>query len=239
MFNGLAMRAQYIFSQHTLIAIIVLQIQFYSFEANIQHQQQDSSMQYNHSQFLQEALSRYGLITTASLKLFKEHATISELPKNCTVFAENKQNNSEYIVLNGILHRFIANENGDDTTIGFYQTATVVTPHFSRTINSKNLFTLQTLTSAIVAEISVTTLDTLRMSIPEFREFGQRVLEAELSANVLNDVMYRSMNAKDKLLQIRKTFPNIENLIPHTAIASYLGITNVSFSRLRNELSRQ
>ena len=28
----------------------------------------------------------------------------------------------------------------------------------------------------------------------------------------------------------------VENLIPHTSISTYLGITNISLSRLRNEL---
>ena len=82
-------------------------------------------------------------------------------------------------------------------------------------------------------------LDKLRTEYAEFREFGQRVLETELSRTFFNEVIYRSYNAKERLLAMREQYPNLENLVPHNVIASYLGITNVSFSRLRNELSKK
>jgi hypothetical protein len=42
--------------------------------------------------------------------------------------------------------------------------------------------------------------------------------------------------AKEKLLNFREKFPILENLIPHTAIASYRRKTNISLSRLRRDL---
>lgn len=98
---------------------------------------------------------------------------------------------------------------------------------------------MQTLTYAVIAEIPVKELDILRQNNKEFRDFGQRILEAELSQTYFNEVVFRSFSAKERLLTLRKQFPNLENLVPHNIIASYLGITNVSFSRLRNEMMRK
>lgn len=78
-----------------------------------------------------------------------------------------------------------------------------------------------------------------RKTNQEFRNFGQRVLESELSKNLFQEITFRSFNAKDRLIQLRKDYPNLENLIPHTIISSFLGITNVSFSRLRSEFAKQ
>ena len=82
-------------------------------------------------------------------------------------------------------------------------------------------------------------LDALRAAHQEFRNFGQRVVERELSMAMLLEVALRSYSARERLLALRKQYPNLENLIPHHIIASYLGITHVSFSRLRSELSRE
>jgi CRP-like cAMP-binding protein len=130
------------------------------------------------------------------------------------------------------------NDNGENVTTGFYIANIAVTPHSARTINGKSIFTLQALTQAKIAEIPVKVLNLLRFTNEEYRAFGQNVLEAEISNILSNDIAYRSLNAKDRLIMLRKMYPNIENLVPHNIIASYLGITNVSFSRLRSEFAK-
>lgn len=160
------------------------------------------------------------------------------LQKNDIVFTESKKNNSEYLLLSGVIHRYNISDKGDIVTTGFYITGSVITPHFARTNKGKNIFSLQALTEAVLVEIPVKELDYLRNTNEEFHAFGQRIIEAEIADNFYNEVVFRSYSAKERLLALRKKFPNIENLVPHHTIASYIGITNVSLSRLRNELSR-
>ena len=69
----------------------------------------------------------------------------------------------------------------------------------------------------------------------EIRDFGNAVLSNELMAKVEKEVALASLKAKDRLVLLRKKYPNIENLIPHSDIASYLGITTISLSRLRTQ----
>jgi CRP-like cAMP-binding protein len=109
----------------------------------------------------------------------------------------------------------------------------VITPHFARTNNGKSIFSLETLTDVALAEIPVADLDRLRYTNHEFNLFGQRIIEAAFAQTIYNETVFRSFNAKERLLTLRKQFPNLENLIPHHIIASYLGITNISLSRLR------
>ena len=155
------------------------------------------------------------------------------------IFVEGKKNDLEYLIVSGVLHRYNFSEKGDLVTTGFYMPNSVVAPHFARMNKGKSIFSLQTLTYAVIAEIPVKELDILRQNNKEFRDFGQRILEAELSQTYFNEVVFRSFSAKERLLTLRKQFPNLENLVPHNIIASYLGITNVSFSRLRNEMMRK
>lgn len=183
-------------------------------------------------------LHNFGLQSSNTQNLLIENSTLKVFKKNENIFLENNINEFEYFLIEGVLHRYNLNELGENITTGLYLANDVITPHFARTVNSKSLFSLQTLTSARVIEIAVKELDRLRLSNNEFRLFGQKVLEKELSKNLFDDIVFRSLNAKDRLLTLRKTFPNIENLIPHSIIASFLGITNVSFSRLRNDLAK-
>ena len=61
------------------------------------------------------------------------------------------------------------------------------------------------------------------------------VLRIELMAKAQKEIALASLKGKDQLLLLRKIYLNIENLVPHSEIASYLGITTISLSRLRTQ----
>ena len=69
----------------------------------------------------------------------------------------------------------------------------------------------------------------------EIRDFGNSVLRIELMAKVQKEIALASLKGKDRLLLLRKNYPNIENFVRHSDIASYLGITTISISRLRTQ----
>lgn len=186
---------------------------------------------------IHRALTTFGLQSAQAQNLFLDSCVIKSYNKNDIIFNEGKINNNECFLIEGVLHRFNVNENGESVTTGFYLENTVITPHFARTIKNKSLFSLQALTETIIAEIPVSIFDNFRFTNKEFELFGMKIIEEELSKNIVTDIAYRSSNAKERLYLLRKKYPNLENLIPHNIIASYLGITNVSFSRLRRELA--
>jgi len=188
---------------------------------------------------LDDILNHFGITSTVSKQMFKDKSSIKELPKNSDIFVEHRKNDFEYLLISGVAQRYNISEKGENVTTGFYMANSVITPHFARTQNGDSIFSLQTLTEAVIAEIPVKDLDNLRLSNKEFHEFGQKIIEAELALKFYNEVVFRSYSAKERLLALRKQYPNLENSIPFTIIASYLGITNVSFSRLRSELTRR
>ena len=187
---------------------------------------------------LNEILNHFGVSSPASKKLFEDKSVIKELPKNKNIFVEQKINEFEYFLISGVTHRYNISDKGEIVTTGFYMGKSIITPHFARTNKGKSIFSLQSLTDIMVAEIPVIELNNLRNSNREFQEFGQKTIEVELAKTFYNEVIFRSYSAKERLFELRKQYPNLENLIPHTIIASYLGITNVSFSRLRRELTK-
>lgn len=191
------------------------------------------------SELLAGIIAKYRVLTATSLKLMLESATAREIVKDEFVIREQKLNACEYFLLDGILQTTIINEEGEDITTGFCSSGMVLTPHFARTIKGKSIFNLQALTPVVLAEMPVAVLDSLRYSFSDIKEFGLKVVEQELLKSIHHDIGFRAMSAKQRLLAFRHNYPSLENLIPHTLIASYLGVTPVSFSRLRNELARQ
>jgi CRP-like cAMP-binding protein len=70
----------------------------------------------------------------------------------------------------------------------------------------------------------------------DIREFGNMLLQNELLAKVEKEIALASLNGRERLILFREKYHFLENLISHVDIASYLGITNISLSRLRRGL---
>lgn len=162
-----------------------------------------------------------------------------DLARNELLSKAGTADTHEYFILEGVLHSWVLGHEGDPLTSAFHVGGTVITPHFARTRAGRSLFTIEALTPARVATIPVTEFDRLRSGIKDIQVFGMRVVERELLENIQRSTSFRERSAAHRLLALRQEFPGLENRVPHGAIASFLGITTVSFSRLRGELARQ
>lgn len=188
---------------------------------------------------LKKILNSYHELSESSFALILQNCEIKSHPADVYISCEHKSDSSEYFLLEGILHSCHYAESGENITTGFYLPGTVITPHFARTIMGKSIFSLKFLTEGVLCSFPVRVLDELRSRIEDIRIFGKKVVEQELTRSVRQNLSFRTESAKERLINLRMEYPNLENMVPHTSIASFLGITPVSFSRLRNTLSKE
>ncbi|MGJ1283571.1 Crp/Fnr family transcriptional regulator [Sphingobacterium spiritivorum] len=187
---------------------------------------------------LEHLLNKHGIKSSLSKQMFYEKCKIRTLVKGSAVFFEGKVNNSEYVLLSGILHRYNSCEKENVVTTGFYIPKALITPHFLRTKNNKSIFGLHAVTDVVIAEISLKEYKRLRKLFKEFEAFERHYIQEEILHISHNKVFLRCYDAKERLLFFRRQFPDLEDSIPHSLIASYLGITHVSLSRLRGEIAK-
>ena len=190
-------------------------------------------------QVLTRILNAYAPVGQGAVDLVFSSGSIETIKRNEVIFHEKRFNAFEYFQLEGVSHRF--NVDGDLQTIttGIYQNEIVITPHFTRTANGHSIFSLQALTDCIYLKVPAGTFRDISEQNQQIRMFGRAVVEQEFIKSLNFEILFRSFKAKDRLLYFRSTYPLLENIIPHTVISSFLGITPVSFSRLRNEMAKK
>ncbi|MBI3004590.1 MAG: Crp/Fnr family transcriptional regulator [Ignavibacteriales bacterium] len=81
--------------------------------------------------------------------------------------------------------------------------------------------------------------DGMFASVPKMERFFRLLLEANHVAihRRINESL--SVSAEERYLRFLKTYPALAEQIPQSQIASYLGITPQSLSRIRKELSQK
>ncbi len=188
---------------------------------------------------LSRMLNVYAPVGQEAVQLILDQGSIDEYQKNQIIFHEKRYNAFEYFQLEGVSHRYNTDEDKQIVTTGIYQNEIVITPHFVRTPDGQSIFSLQALTDCTYLKVPAGTFRELSDQHHQIRMFGRAVIEKEYIRTLSFEMLFRSYPAKDRLLYFRENYPSLENQIPHTIIASFLGITPVSFSRLRNELTKK
>ncbi|WP_158799664.1 Crp/Fnr family transcriptional regulator [Pedobacter sp. L105] len=161
------------------------------------------------------------------------------IPKNQLHLEEDKICNEYLFLEKGYMRAFAHDTEGSEVTTNFCsqgQMVFEVNSFFNRTRSKENI---QALTDCEGLYISFEELNNLFHTLPEFREFGRAVLVkgyADLKGRMLYMI---TETAEERYENLLKTNPQIFQFAPLKNIASYLGITDTSLSRIRKEILKK
>jgi CRP-like cAMP-binding protein len=95
---------------------------------------------------------------------------------------------------------------------------------------------VQCLEPSHLIQISYSSLEELYTAVPKFERFFRLIIQRAFAASEKRIIKNFSMSAKERYLQFRKQYPQIEQRVPLYMIASYLGITKEFLSKIRHQL---
>lgn len=188
---------------------------------------------------LHDCIQQISGLSTNAFRLLLGHMSYKNVPKDEVFIKKDRTDHQEYFLLDGVCRSYLVNPDGEDITISFYQGPAVLSPHTIRTQGDQSLLYFQASTDLVLGYLSAGEFLNLMIHQLEIREFGNTVLRNELKRKVDKEIGLASLTARERLLKFRTQFAMLENLIPHPQIASYLGITTISLSRLRGEIARE
>jgi CRP-like cAMP-binding protein len=159
--------------------------------------------------------------------------------RNELVLVEGKVCNHYYFLDEGFMRAYTHDVDGNDITTAFFPENQVVFECFSFFKRVPSRESIQALTDCKLWFISFDELQTVFHTMPEFREFGRTIL-----VNAYAQVKQRMLGliqetAEERYANLIQGNPDIFHHAPLKFIASYLGITDTSLSRIRKEFSKK
>ncbi|MBL7818188.1 MAG: Crp/Fnr family transcriptional regulator [Saprospiraceae bacterium] len=162
-----------------------------------------------------------------------------DLSKNDFFLTEGKLG-SEYMYLEqGFLRAFTLNTEGAEVTTHFYTPRSMVfevASFFNRTISQESI---QAMTDCKGYVITFEQLNHLFHTIPEFREFGRSRLVTGFVALKQRTLSLINETAEERYKNLLVSNPEIFQHAPLKQIASYLGVTDTSLSRIRRDFQKK
>lgn len=162
--------------------------------------------------------------------------TTVHLKKDQIIFRKGDPNNKEVFLVNGIVRGFITDEDGNEKSTSFFEEGEFMSTRALRTKQSVSLYNYQALCRTKLLVFDSKQLKDLLSETKKLSEIGKAIKERELTRLMNRDDCLMQVKALDKYRKFITYYPNLERQISQRYIASYLGITPVSLSRLKKSM---
>jgi len=159
--------------------------------------------------------------------------------KGDIILEANEIVTDQYYVLSGCLRSFFIDSQAKEHTLQFAIEdwwASDFTAFFD---TSKSILNIECIQDAVLYRLSKNDIDYIFEHFPQIESFIRKKLEKAFAGFQKRILGNLSKTAKERYVDFITKYPNIEQNIKNYHIASYLGITKESLSRIRKELVKK
>lgn len=168
-----------------------------------------------------------------------EHCTIKNVNKDAFLLRQNEYCKHTFFVESGLLRQYAIDSKGKEHTISFAPENWFVSDRESAYFDESSAYYIQALENSKVILIDENFIAMLSEIIPAFIDFNNRLLHNHIRHLQNRILMLLRASAEERYLEFIEMYPDILLRVPQIMVASYLGITPESLSRVRKELARK
>ncbi len=181
-----------------------------------------------------KAIARY--VDLSDAEWAEVHGCWSEraFPKGAIITAKGQVERFFSIVKEGV-QRIYFERDGNEACIGFAYGGSWSGVFDSFVSQSPSRFVLQALSPSVLFSIDHADLQERYRRIPKMERFGRLMLEEVVVARATREVEQLTMTAQERYDRLMSRSPHLLQLVPQKDIASYLGMSPETFSRLRSK----
>ncbi|WP_370897831.1 Crp/Fnr family transcriptional regulator [Chryseobacterium gossypii] len=168
-------------------------------------------------------------------EIFQAHEKIV-FQKGETILEEGKVANEYYILEKGLARSFVNDFNGNEVTTHFFAENEIiieVSSLFQRIPTQENIVCI---TDCECRKMNYEVFQELFHKIPNLREWGRAWMSQQLFVYKQRSVEMFTLSATKRYLNLLEQKCQVIQFAPLKQIASYLGVTDTSLSRIRKEL---
>ncbi len=177
------------------------------------------------------------LMSPATIMNVIDHFEEQRFSRNEFFLKEGKICDLLYLA-EGIMRAYTFDLEGNEVTTNLFAGNRQVYDHASFFLQTPSEENIQAITDCLAYSITFEKMNALFHSTPEFREYGRGMLVKELVSYKKRTLAMINRTAEQHYEDLIKDNEAIFQFVQLKYIASYLGITNSSLSRIRREFSR-
>lgn len=150
---------------------------------------------------------------------------------------EGKVANHYWFIQSGLVRSYAIDPSGKDISTNFYASGDLLIDWPSFFMRQPIRENIQAITDCVCWQLDFNTFQNLFHSIEAFREQGRANLVKSYFTLKNHTISIIADQAKERYLKLIKEKPELSQNVSLKHLASYLGITDTSLSRIRKEIA--
>lgn len=178
-------------------------------------------------------------INDAQFELLSRELTERSYSKGRILVRQGDLMSISYFVARGLLRSYTIDNTGKEHIIQFAPENWWIGDRNSGYFNEPAVFFIDVVEDAQVIHISRHFMDRAQEVCPEFSRYTIYLLHNTIRHMQLRINQLLAATAEERYLDFIRLYPNVTLRVPQMMIASYLGITPESLSRVKKELAKR
>ncbi len=167
------------------------------------------------------------------------HCNRQVIKKRDFLLREGEKSSKSYFVEDGLLRQFSVDSKGKEHILQFAPENWFVANRESEYLNKTSSYFIEAIENSTVFVIETDLIKKISQKNPRFIEFNTTLLHKHIARMQKRVTQLQSCSALERYLDFIKTYPDVLLRVPQIYVASYLGISPESLSRVRKDLANK
>ncbi|SHF90701.1 cAMP-binding domain of CRP or a regulatory subunit of cAMP-dependent protein kinases [Fodinibius roseus] len=167
---------------------------------------------------------------------FRALLSVEKIKKGNHFVRAGRMSRTIAFVKKGLFRYFYTSEDGVEFTKGFFNAQSVLSAYDAILENSPAHYTIEALEDSIIETVDYNKFHQLLSEAPCWNEFLVALLQKGYLAKVRREREFLLLDAEQRYRAFLERYPGLEKRIKQHVIASYIGITPESLSRIRKKI---
>ncbi|WP_130857972.1 Crp/Fnr family transcriptional regulator [Olivibacter jilunii] len=177
-------------------------------------------------------------ISEQDMAIICSSCTIKNIRKWQPIHNEGEVWKSMCFIASGCFRLYRYDKNGTDHTVRFGIENWWMTDPESYNYERPSGYNIEALSASTIILWDKAQWDELLQAIPALKLFYERLIMKAFETSQQRIYWLISGSAEERYLEFQKTYPTVFNKVPLHMVASYLGISRETLSRVRKELTK-
>lgn len=186
---------------------------------------------------LTEFISRFSILTPEEIKQISELLTVRSYKKGTVLLKEGELSNECFFVLKGCLRQYRMMD-GEEKTVQFYTEEEGVTLFASYTSQLPSSYCISCVEDCelIVGEFGQE--QEMYKKFPKLEQITRAMMEQDFGKVQDAYATFIALSPEERYLDLLSNRPGLLQRVPQHQLASYLGVTPESLSRIRKRIAK-